>query len=335
VRGLNVTPYLKGIATYIPGLYPYLVDWVRPGKTGGTDSARYCYSIWLRHLVAARENGLPTEPEVVAELGPGDSLGTGAAALLCGAETYYALDVVKYATNERNLQMVDELAELFQERAPIPDPSEFPEALPPLARYDFPAHILSGARMKRMLAPARIESIKRAFAKPHSRNSIQVQYHVPWDDVSVIQTGAVDMIVAQAVMEHVRDPEGTYRSLSQWLKPTGYLSQTIDFRSHGTAEQWNGHWSYSDCEWKLVQGRRPYLLNRQPHSVHLELLTRCGFKIVCDRPFKGKHGLQRGQLAKRFRRLSEDDLTIASTFIQALPPQQIASSEPSQLPDKP
>ena len=79
---------LAGLATYVPG-YEYLEP------TGGTSSARYCYSVWLRHLVMAYDSGLlQRPPATVAELGPGDSIGIGLAALLSGARKYHALDVV-------------------------------------------------------------------------------------------------------------------------------------------------------------------------------------------------------------------------------------------------
>ena len=54
--------------------------------TGGSISASYCYSVWLRHLVTTAGCGLNCNPRTVAELGPGDSLGVGLAALLSGAE---------------------------------------------------------------------------------------------------------------------------------------------------------------------------------------------------------------------------------------------------------
>ena len=78
---------MVGLATFIPGL-----SWVmaKLRKTGGTDSARYCYSVWLRHLAMAHTNGLPTSPKIVAELGPGDSIGMGLAALIAGTEKYFA-----------------------------------------------------------------------------------------------------------------------------------------------------------------------------------------------------------------------------------------------------
>ena len=75
-----LVPLIKGFATFVPGLNRLLQV-----RTGGTGSARYCYSIWMRYLVMAYESGLPTRPDVAAELGPGKSLGVGCAALLSGA----------------------------------------------------------------------------------------------------------------------------------------------------------------------------------------------------------------------------------------------------------
>jgi hypothetical protein len=135
------------IGTFIPG-----VTLLSPVKrvlarrslgTGGTDSARYCFSVWLRHLVMAAENGLNTNPKVIAELGPGDSLGTGIAALLSGAEIYYAFDVVQHANVARNLAMLDELIALLRLGTDIPGADEFPVVEPPLSDYRFPSGILT------------------------------------------------------------------------------------------------------------------------------------------------------------------------------------------------
>ena len=59
-------------------------------------------------------------PNSVAELGPGDSLGIGLAALLCGANNYYGLDAVPYCNDERNLKVFEELVGLFTQREHIP-----------------------------------------------------------------------------------------------------------------------------------------------------------------------------------------------------------------------
>ena len=61
---IGIKPLVRGLATYIPG-----AGRVLSRRTGGTDTGKYCYSIWLRHLVMAHEHGLPTGPKVLAELG--------------------------------------------------------------------------------------------------------------------------------------------------------------------------------------------------------------------------------------------------------------------------
>jgi len=318
---VSLSVYFKGIATYVPGLYPQLMSLIRPPRTGGTDSARYCYSVWLRHLVMASMNGLRTRLHSVAELGPGDSLGTGIAALLSGADAYYAFDVVPYATNERNLKMVDELVDLFRSRAPIPSEPEFPWVEPRLPAYDFPRDILTDSLLSRALSKERVKAIRRAVASVSAKptDGIQISYRVPWDEASIIQPHSVDLVYSQAVLEHVESLQRTYRALFQWLKPSGYMSHTIDFRSHGTAREWNGHWSYSELEWKVIHGKRRWLLNRQPHSIHIKLAEQAGFKIVSDLRQQGRKGLERKRLARSFQALSDEDLSTAGAFIQAVP----------------
>ena len=107
-------PILTGIKTYIPGF-----SFTSKG-TGGTISARYCYSVWLRHLTMAYKNGLSTQLDTIAELGPGDSIGIGLAALISGVNRYYAFDVVDYTSNKRNIEIFDELVDLFKKREKIP-----------------------------------------------------------------------------------------------------------------------------------------------------------------------------------------------------------------------
>ena len=84
-----------------------------PLGTGGTVSAQYCYSVYLRHLVIADQHGLANDPRTVVELGPGDSIGIGLMALLTGAEQYYAVDQVRHASSATNLLVFDELAKLL------------------------------------------------------------------------------------------------------------------------------------------------------------------------------------------------------------------------------
>src|SRR5262245_49632118 len=98
---------LFGAAMLVPGMASlppvkrFLAE--KAKGTGGSCEARYCYSIWMRHLIAAQSGGLDPNPATVAELGPGDSLGVGITALLTGAKRYFALDVVPHASAAHNL----------------------------------------------------------------------------------------------------------------------------------------------------------------------------------------------------------------------------------------
>lgn len=289
------------------------------GGTGGSTDARYCYAVWLRHLVMADSSGLEVDPASVAELGPGDSLGTGLCAVLTGASTYLALDVQAYANTSRNLAVLDDLVSLLTHQTPIPDEEEYPLVDPRLVSYRFPAHILTPARLARTLAPERIERI-RAALQGRAADGLTIRYATPWQDPSVIQAGTMDVIVSQAVLEHVDDLPHAYAAMYQWLRPGGFTSACIDFRSHTYAREWNGHWGYGDRMWRVIRGNRRFLLNREPLSTHQRLLQATGFRIIHEQPRSQAPELPRARLASRFHHLTDRDLRTQTVFIQAAKP---------------
>jgi hypothetical protein len=310
----NAATFVPGVAA-IPAVRRRIVN--RAIGTGGTISGRYCYSVWLRHLLWAANSGLQTSPHVVAELGPGDSLGTGIAALLSGAEQYFALDVVAHANADRNLEILDELVALFSAQADIPGDREFPGMYPKLGDYRFPSAILGRERIAAALQSDRITRIRHSLTDTAAPGSM-VQYRAPWLDGSVIQPGAIDMIFSQAALEHIDELEQAYRGMRVWLGPDGFLSHQIDFSSHGWADQWDGHWAHSDLKWKLIRGRDAWSINREPESTHLRILEREEFRIVCHERARAESSITRARLAARFLGATAEDLTTSSTFLQAV-----------------
>lgn len=304
---MKISALARGLATFVPGVATLHR---RITHTGGTDSARYCYSVWLRHLVMSHQNGLWTRPPCrVAELGPGDSIGIGLASLLCGADRYYGLDALPLANLRRNLSVFDKLVELFRARLPIPADVEFPNIGPKLRSYDFPDALIIRADERR------IERIRRSIEDPVGVDSM-IRYVAPWWNPEVIEQGGVNMIFSQAVLEHVDDLKTAYSAMRAWLAPGGWLSHQIDFRCHRTAREWNGHWTYGDTTWRMLRGRRTFLINREPHSTHIRLLREAGFAVVCDQVVSGP-ALARRTLAPRFAQMSDVDLTTAGAYIQA------------------
>jgi hypothetical protein len=309
---MKLKQLIYGVATFVPG-----INQLRAKGTGGTGSARYCYSVWLRHLVMAKKNGLNPYPKIVAELGPGDSIGIGLAALISGCDRYFAFDVVEHANIERNLSVFDQLVTLFKVNTPIPGDEEWPGVKPRLEDYGFPSHILDDSKLQRSLESCRINRIRSSLKDIQQKDSA-IEYKVPWSEANILASESVDMIYSQAVLEHVDDLRNTYKAMYSWLKPTGYLSHAIDFKCHGYAAEWNGHWAYNDFTWKLIRGKRPYLLNREPHSTHIELIEDEGFRVVCDDKTTSESKLTLNQLAPKFRSISQDDLITSGAFIQAV-----------------
>lgn len=311
-----IRPIVAGAATYIPGLYPLL-----RGGTGGTVSAEYCYGVWIKHLSIAWRNGLRAIPVTMAELGPGDSLGVGLAGLLSGVQHYYAFDVIKYAETERNLRIFEELVRLFRSRAGTPDKAGFPNIRPYLDENWFPSHILTEQHLGRALSDERVGQIRDALlhqGRTGGGHAVTIEYAAPWDHAWAGHEESVDLIFSHSVLEHIDDLEDAYAAMYRWLRRDGFMSHQIDFRSHGLARQWNGHWAYADPVWRIIRGKRPYLLNRQPHGTHIRLLEHSGFRVVYDEMYRDTSGVPRERLPARWRSLPPDDLVCSSALIQAV-----------------
>jgi len=310
VMNLDMSPVVRGALTFIPGMASLL-----PERAGETDSAKYCYGVWLKHLVMLHESGVRQMPATLAELGPGRSLGTGLAAMLCGVNHYRALDIVQHSSIETNLRIFDELVEMFQKRSPRPVKG-WPDCDAQLDARLFPSHILTDDVLKRTLAPRRIADIRNAIVQGRSSGpQITIQYIAPWSD-SAMPPESVDLVLSHTVLGRVADPAAAYRALYAWLKPGGMMSHQIGFAFPAFTGPWNGYWSYPEPVWRILKGRRPFVMNRLPCSAHLSLMETQGFRFV--RALKQyREGLRRSQLAAQWRALSDDDLGCSGLFVQA------------------
>lgn len=315
---------VKGLLTNIPGVEPLL----RQRTAGGTNSASYAYSVWMKHLTLLWANGLRKIPDTMAELGPGDSLGIGLAAMLCGARRYYALDVQEYANRGANLRVFGELVELFRVRAPRPT-AGWPDFDQHLDGRLFPSHILTDAVLSVSLAESRISRIRDAIVNPgQPQDGMMVKYIVPWSDAGVVVPRSLDLVLSHSVLEHVVDLEGTYRALSPWLKPGGMMSHQIDFESHGITTAWNGYRAYSETFWRILLGKRLYMINREPPSKHIRLLQANGLHVTCFMQAMRTDGIARSRLAARWRDLTDEDLNCSGVFVQAQQTTGIARGSP-------
>lgn len=302
----KIVPITKGLLTWIPLLNALRI---RRAATGGSDSARYCYSVWLRHLITLDKYGFRVKGSRIGELGPGDSLGVGLAALLSGADEYVGLDIVPFSATADLENILDELIEMYLRREPIPDHTEFPFIWPQLKSYEFPEHVVDLSQFTQ-----RVTEI-RADLRAGISNGRLLQYKVPWNRTANIAKSSLDLIFSQAVLEHVDDLDDTYKSMFMWLKSGGYGSHVIGFVSHHLAPTWNGHWAFSDLEWRMVRGRREFLINREPLSTHLCYAKNAGFELLCLDKDYGTDGMNPCKLAPRYQNLSAEDARTSSVML--------------------
>jgi hypothetical protein len=286
--------------TYVPPLNSLRL---RRAATGGTSSARYCYGVWLRHLIVLAGQGFQLKNAAVGELGPGDSIGTGLAALLAGADRYVGLDVVPYAATADMDRVLRELVQLYSSRASIPDHNEFPGVRPRLPSYDFPDHLVDLHDL-----PAKVDRIKSDLAGGLGSGQ-HVSYRAPWFGVDDVEPASLDLLFSQGVLQCVDDLAATYRTMFAWLKPGGYSSHSTGFGANNFSPYWNGHWAYSELEWRVVRGRREWLPNRHPLSVHLQSAREAGFEVLRLDVQSDTSGLAPDTLAKPYRQLGSEDLS--------------------------
>jgi SAM-dependent methyltransferase len=312
MKTVNIYPLLRGISSYI---LPKSI-FNRPGS-GGTCSAEYCYSVWLRHLHYLISNGLFNHPEDIkriAEIGPGDSLGIGISALYTGAKEYYAFDILKHSNLEKNLKINHEISQFFLNRAEIPNTHRQRFTAPSLPNYDFPQSLMSFSNFFFLERKNEIEN----SLKGQTKCDTKIEYIVPWVKNDRKDIEQLDLIFSQAVMEHVNDIEFAYSEMYKWLRPGGVISHQIDFKTHEMTKEWNGHWFIGERMWSILAHGRKYPMNRLPLSSHIKTIKKVGFDVKYVLPVI-KENTFKGRLPKVPNVIFEkNDLITSGALIQAI-----------------
>jgi hypothetical protein len=292
---------------------------VKPNHSmgGGTDNSSYCYGVWMRHLVHFSRQK-QSVPKIVAELGPGHSLGIGFCALLSGSDQFHALDIVKHWDSELNIKIFDELVDFFRNKASIPCENQFARVIPRLDTYKFPSEILTTEQLKFSLSEDRINAIRKEILDSKNPNNTYIRYHIPWSSPEIIENETVDFVYSQSVLQYIEDLDHTYSAIRKWLKPSGIMSHSIDLSSIGITKKWNYHWTFEEVEWKIIKEDRSFIISRHPLSAHLQKHAHYKFKILESIANTKDTHLKRSQLAKAFKGLSDEDLTTNNIYILSI-----------------
>lgn len=300
---VRAKPLIKGVLSFA---VPSLRSTHHPSVLGSGD-ARYCYSAFLRHFshVASATGG--AVPKVIVELGPGNSIGTGLAGVIAGAERCIGLDLQNHMQAELNLRIFDELVELFRAQTPVP--REIDIATEPVD-WEFPKALETG--LDAALDAGRLAAIRRDI---EALTGAHVDVVAPWSDRAVLEPASVDWLFSHSVMEHIDDVAAVYASAAAWLKPGGLMSHEIDYSSHRLTRHWNGHWTIDDPIWRLIRGARPYLINRLSHQDQLAAMRSHGLELIRDVLTQRSDGLTADRFNGAFASMSEADARTHIGFV--------------------
>jgi len=195
------------------GLVRKIKDALSPNPEQYADP-KYNLQVVLTHLKALRKHGAgPLDQWRILELGPGGNIGNGIILCAAGAAHVCCVDNYRHVDFQRQLFTFYEelIALLKKDQALI---AHFPE--------------LSAEQIARNIDAC--VSLKNGSCefKPE-----RISYLAPCDAASVpLKAGECDWVFSQAVMEHVKDPEGVCRENARLLKPGGFVSHQIDLRDH-------------------------------------------------------------------------------------------------------
>jgi SAM-dependent methyltransferase len=130
----------------------------------------------------------------------------------------------------------------------------------------------------------------------------------PWESKVKELMDSFDLVFSRAVMEHATDVDRVYSNIYSCLKHNGLMFHDIEYNSHHTSKFWNGHWGFSNFIWKLIEGKRPMIINRLPHSKHAAKIVSSGIKLIADSRVIRNSELPREWIAKKYGDLTDEDL---------------------------
>lgn len=316
-------PVLFGALSFLPFVHNAQKTgdrWSASALADADDSQRprklatYCYGVWIKHLTLLTQAGMPL-PTAIAEIGPGDSLGVGIAALLSGVKLYHAYDTASNGTPAGDLPIVRELAAMFARRDPRPT-----KGWPDFDRYLgtglFPRTILPDSILESSLSEAHVSDVEKAFVSARTGASGFVRYIAPWTSEVSAQV-QYDLILSHSVLQYVDDLDQQFRTYATMLRPGGWMSHQVDLSSLGITQSWNGHLAYGRRLWRIVRGHRDFGPNRLLPAHYLKRLRDCGFEVIQLERLQRHDGLRRSQLASEFRQFSDDEVNCQGLFIIA------------------
>lgn len=262
---------MKGVLTYLPYYDFFIMKRKRLSKHSNAN-ALFCYSYWLGLLQLFDDVGINADTSRVCEVGAGGSIGVGICALLTGSKEYYALEIENLYNVKTNLRLFDEIVELLLAETPLS--TDFGQINFPIRSSNFPYSLIKPAYLDTYY----VQYLRQCVAKASFQTGEIVHLIHDWENSQINNIG---FFFSRAVMEHVNKPESVYKSIARFLTFDGIMLHDIELHSHGITNDRFGHMKLEGHIWKLIRGRRKYLLNKYSYARHLTCIEN-GFTILFD-----------------------------------------------------
>lgn len=221
---------------------------------------------------------------VCLELGPGDSLASALIACAYGCARIYLVDAGAFAN--RDLAMYRRLADA-------------------LATHGLPkVNLATSENVEAMLAVLDARYLTEGLKS-----------------LKAIESGSVDFIWSQAVLEHVRRHEidAVFAEFRRVLKPGGAMSHRIDFKDHLGGSLNNLRFSRRLWESEFMS-RSGFYTNRLRPSAMLGAMRRAGFSFTIRETVRWEAlPLPRTKMDPEFRDLPDEDLLVSGCDLVARP----------------
>lgn len=156
------------------------------------------------------------------------------------------------------------------------------------------------------------------------------------EDLDVFEEGAFDLVLSNAVLEHVRDvPAGLFQ-MARVTAPGGYNLHSIDFRDHRDFERPLEYLTFDSARFaRLFSYVRGECGNRWRGSQFVRGFALAGFEIdAFDASLFSSDGYQqsiRARLSAEFATFTDDDLRILSGLVVARRNHQPAAPVPEDI----
>lgn len=247
----------KGLLTFTPG-YIFILNKKRRTRKNSCSISQFCYSLWCSFQSVIDER----EKFIIGEIGPAGSCGLGIIAVLLGAKEYHFIDIESNYILDRNLELFDKIVELFRIQA---DCIKWDSInLPHKNKY-------SDINYTKAIDDYNIFRVRKELERFLRNEKSKLFFKHDWKDV---QSNYFDVIISRAVMEHVNNPKMIYPEIFRGLKKNGLMIHDIELHSHALSKKIDGHLHLNKFIWKLIVGKRPYLLNRLESSQHLDIIKK-------------------------------------------------------------